>query len=505
MTKQHFLAGLLASTAIAISPLALVAQSPAPPSYRSVNDEMVRPIDELDRPRNEERQTHRGYEVRKPQFTVISMTGREDARLAAAEVSKAWEFTNQLADQWMTKHRRGDFGIGALQVVIDDEPIRDRDQPATTVDVVGLVTQVHVRVGENLPTLDQQLAAMREGVAFAILHTAECDRTFPTWVVEGLSTYIAVKTGEPTADEPIPMALQIKRPAQPGGLQWRAKRETQDTLEPDTTDRLQAALMVQFLLEGNDAHHAWEFFTALAQADRSAVRGDDQLPDVAITEQERFIGQRNVELEALPEQVAAEFDAWKNDPLARQPIYLPREDASPEQLEREAEMLTILKLARRAPTTVERRVRTKIVEFRKESAPAVSSDAAAGPRSIAALEEQLTDESRAPWATVLANGRLLLSSDTRAIDELLGVDENRFEVLSEEGAWKIATRLEDGRYLVGYLADSRETPSRPLARFEVRKTKAKPAAAPVIEKIEDAEVGNLPLGADRLLPTFRQR
>ena len=503
VSARRWIAVAIGSAAlIASESTILLGQSPnTQPSMRSVNDNRVRPVDELDRPRNEERQTHRGYEVRMPQFTVVSMTGRDDARAVAEEVKRTWAFTASLADNWMTEHRRGDFGIGALQVVIDNEPIRDRDQPATTVDVVGLITQVHIRVGTGLPSLEKQLPAMREGVALAILHTAECDKMFPLWATSGLATYVALETGSDNRLPDLAKTPEIERVADVGGYQWRAKRSSQDELEAIAVDRTAAAQMVQFLLEGNDAHRAWDFFDALKAAHQSALPAGERLPEVSILPRERFARHGNELLEKLPAAVAAEFEAWKNEPLARQPIYLVREDASEQQRERELEMVTILKLARQTRTPRDSRMKTKIVEFRKANTlPAASPTTTQPLLTLEALYESLTAENRTRWATVGAHGELLLSTNTAALRDLLGIDDERFEVVSEDGAWKLLTRLDDGRYLLGYLADNRENPARPLARFELRKTREKPEVPAEKQVIQPAEVGTLPLGDDRLLP-----
>jgi len=50
---------------------------------RSTADVRERPPDELDRPRNKERWTHRGYEIKTDKFIVVANTRVEDARVRA--------------------------------------------------------------------------------------------------------------------------------------------------------------------------------------------------------------------------------------------------------------------------------------------------------------------------------------------------------------------------------------------------------------------------------------
>src|SRR5687767_4290934 len=62
-------------------------QSP-PPQFRSPTDVRPRIPDEHDRPYFRETQSHRGWEIREPQFTVVAATSAADARAAAAHVAE---------------------------------------------------------------------------------------------------------------------------------------------------------------------------------------------------------------------------------------------------------------------------------------------------------------------------------------------------------------------------------------------------------------------------------
>src|SRR6478672_13151485 len=129
MLKCKLAVALLAAI---VSPAAAQQQ----PSYRSVSDVRPRIPDEHDRPYFRETQTHRGWEVREPQFTVFAATSADDARWAAVQVAAAWNGAGLLANNWTNVHHDPDFGLSALQVAINNEPAGNRYLPATTITAV---------------------------------------------------------------------------------------------------------------------------------------------------------------------------------------------------------------------------------------------------------------------------------------------------------------------------------------------------------------------------------
>src|SRR5438034_898567 len=182
------LLGLLAA-------IGLPVQAQQPPSqYRSLSDVRPRIPDEHDRPYFRETQTHRGWEVREPQFTVSAATSADDVRWAATQVAAAWADASRLADRWTEAHRNPDFGLSALQVAINDEPVGARYLPTTTITGVSIRTQVTLNVGRGQPHLHQQIVRLREAAAFAMLHTAGLDSAAPPWVVKGLAS-VAARSG----------------------------------------------------------------------------------------------------------------------------------------------------------------------------------------------------------------------------------------------------------------------------------------------------------------------
>src|SRR6185436_12409791 len=97
------------------------------------NDVRQRIPDEQDRPFVRETKSHRGWEVREDQYTIFASTSPDDARWAAEQVGQARGEAGRLLDRLTGVHRQADFGLNSLQVVIDDQPHRDRNGPLTTI------------------------------------------------------------------------------------------------------------------------------------------------------------------------------------------------------------------------------------------------------------------------------------------------------------------------------------------------------------------------------------
>src|SRR5262245_34727155 len=118
------IAALAMSSAAWLCPFGPPADADEPPAqFRSVTDVRPRIPDEHDRPYFRETQSHRGWEIREPQFTVFAATSAADARLAAAHVSLAWKQAAALTGRWTNVVDNADFGLSALQVAIDNEPV----------------------------------------------------------------------------------------------------------------------------------------------------------------------------------------------------------------------------------------------------------------------------------------------------------------------------------------------------------------------------------------------
>ena len=480
---------LLSSLLIAALPNTAFSQE-APSQFRSVTDVRPRIPDEHDRPYFRETQSHRGFEIRDEHFTIIATTSREDSRWAAAQVSQAWQNAAALVDRWTAVHHNPDFGLQAIQVVVDDHPLRDRDAPLTTVNVTGIQTQIQINVAPGQPPLAQQLLRLREATAFAVLHSAGLDSAAPPWAVAGVAAF-AGRRG--LSAEQLKQADASKSVAEFGGQQWRFQRSAEDVLDYRRVDHDQATQQVAFLLTGDDAEHAPAFLASLQQATTGSQQAAAEGEGFKAFPGDPRLASGTTALDQLAGQLGTQFEGWKKNPLAGQPVLEPAASDPPELVAAEREMALLLKLQRRfsAPAK-EQYTRTKIVTFDRQKG-AVTEPAqqpAATTVSFAALASRLTNPEQPVWATLDIDGSLLLSTDRRRIDELLGNVQAQYSLEQQEGRTVLVRHLDTFRTARGWLADNPDDKSRPLAKFEVvdSRAKAKPAAGDKKEQ----QAANLP-------------
>jgi len=465
-------------TVLASCGLALVtatwswAQLP-PSAVRSTADVRPRIPDEHDRPYNRETQSHRGWEIREPQYTVFATTSPDDARWAASHVAAAWNNASRLAGRWTAVQQNPDFGLSSLQVVIDGEPLRDRDAPLTTINVVGIQTQVQLNVAPGQPPLKQQLARLREAAALAMLHTAGLDSAAPPWVVAGIA---AASGRQGLTDEQLRAEAASPSTAHFGGQQWRFAREGQDVLAYRRLDHDAAAAQVAFLLTGSDAQHAPEFLSALNQATREAARTAAEGGAFRAQPGDRQPASADTPFDSLLAERRTQFEEWQQEPLSGQPVFEPPADADPELIAAEREMLVLLKLQRRLAATSSDPQRsfaagvprTKVVTF--DPAKGASSRPGRSKPTIATFSDlaaRLSDPAQGVWATLDVDGSLLLSTDTERVQALLATAENRYSLETSSGRTTLVRQLDGNKALRGWLAENTEKKSRPLAKFEV--------------------------------------
>lgn len=470
--------GLLLSPLAAWLSPAATAQDQLPARervYRSVADWRERIPDELDRPNYKERLTHRGYEVVNDNITVIAGTSLEDARRAAAEATRAWTEAGDLADHFTRVHRNPNFGIGALQVHIDVEPQRDRDAPLTTLNVVGQKSQVVLYTNPGQPQLEQQFTRLREATVLAFLRTTELDVQYPAWVSQGMAGYLA-EQGETAVSlaeaAPKPTTNNI------GGQQWREIRKTQDVLTPVENERAAAVDRVRFMLEGDDSEHAVAFFSMLKASARevAARRAGEKLVKTTGGEVQPSFASEQADVQIS--RLERNFARWQQHPLAGQPVYRPAKGISPEQDALQLEMVLVLKLERRFTSSGHVPAKMKIVSFKKdEAALAVQSKAApSGLTDPRQLYHELLDGDHGAWATRDVDGSLLMSTNTRRLEALLGEGGSRFQRLKHGDRWVLAAPLGRGEFLTAWLNDNPADATRPEARFEV----IDPRVAPIV-------------------------
>jgi hypothetical protein len=453
---------LLALALLAMLPSAAWGEEPSP-VIRSVADTRPRLSDEHDRPYFRETQSHRGWEVRTPQFTVFADTSLDDARLAAAHAEQAWQAASNLATQWTAVPREPDFGLNALQVVITREPARERDLPPTTLNVVGIQTQVEINVAPGQLPLREQLVRIREGAAFGMLHAAGLDAIAPPWLISGVAAF-AGRAG--LSEEALRAGAAVEQLPRFGGQQWRYGRSQADQVAYPSLNYEEAASKAAFLLTASDARHAPALIAliqeAQAAAQTRAAKSDAFALDVAgtATSFERFFAERT-----------DEYEAWKANPNSGQPIFEPAQDVSTDTLATQREMLVLLKLQQRfsAELATKPARAAKIIELGKDRLPVIRrSGASAAPAAFAGFAASLRNPGGQPWATLDAEGRVLFSSDGQRVNELLAPRGASYDFQVENGHAVLVRRAENGPTIRGWLEPNPQDKSRPIARFEVR-------------------------------------
>lgn len=458
----------------ALGPLAAQAQT-VPSQIRSTTDVRQRIPDEHDRPYNRETQSHRGWEIREPQYTVFAKTSQADARWAASHVAAAWSNAAALAGRWTQVGQNPDFGLNSLQVVIDDEPLRTRESPLTTVNVVGIQTQVQLVVGAGQPPLKDQVVRLREATAMAVLHTAGLDSAAPPWVVAGIASF-AGRQG--LGKEEIAKAEALSEVAHLGGQQWRFQREAQDVLAYRRLNHTAADAQVAFLLTGNDAQSAPALLAALSQANVGAARTAAEGGAFRNFSGDPQPASTNTPFDGLIAERQSQFEAWQKEPLAGQPKFEPAADTAPELVAAQAEMLVLLKLQQRLAkaaveptrgggTTVNSRGGVKIATFDRAAGTSAAPAKPTALGTFSDLAARLTDPSQPVWATLDVDGSLLLSTDVARVRALLASAEQRYSLESVSGKPALVRRLDGNRVLRGWLAENPEQKTRPLAKFEV--------------------------------------
>ena len=466
-------AAALPSLVLASSALAVLAMLPgpvaaqSPQTIRSTSDARALQDSRLNQPYWRETQSHRGWEIREPQYVVFAATSKDDAAWAASHVEQAWTSAARLADRWTEAHRQPGFGQGSTQIVIDNDPPRERDGPLTTVNVVGVQTQVYLNVSPGQPTLRQQVLRLRVATAFAMLHTAGLDGATPPWVVEGLAANLGAQGLDP---DDAKAAVDVKLPARFGGQQWRFARSAQDALADPGLDEANSASHVKFLLEGDDAQHApvllAEIRTAWETSQQSAADGGQFLRQPGDGQP----APTNSSFDRLITDLRAQYEAWRNDPLAGQPVFEPEPNAVPEILAAQREMLVVLKLQRKlTPQSLAGGPRSRVATFDRDQGRqvVVSSTGRAAPASVFEFAERLSDQNAQPIATLDVDGGLLLSSDTQRIAELLSRPGESYTFASRGEQVVLVRQLEGGGTLQGWLERNPNQPTRPLARFEL--------------------------------------
>jgi hypothetical protein len=422
-----------------------------------------------------------------------------------------WEDTGRLADHWMDEHRDPRFGIGAVGVMIDNDP--RHQQPWTPGPrPTNFGTDIYVSVAEDESFDDDDLNELRRESTKALFRVAKLDQVLPAWVQNGLANYVARRREQPgPVDRPVSLALEEVITGVSVVANFR--RTTADELPQPPTDAA-AEAWVEFLLEGEDGRHVGELFAFIGGAVESAVRQPRPTAVVGpgdgyLNLEEDVAWRPEAVLVDDPQNVAdadGRFRRWLIDPLDGQPILRWSEgsNVSSDEARVAQEMVVALKLIERLgqreaaliqPAVVYGRaggdtttVRPAINEFGVadgSQTTSAASDLAFGdvqrgdsvnspaatqviqpPVDLAQLAARLRDPLSPGWATIDADGELLLWTDGQRVEDLTTTLANDYQLVRREAGYRLVSRLPSGEVIEVWLEPNRDQPRRPLARAE---------------------------------------
>lgn len=497
ISSRHFglgLALLASSASLSLTITELLAQDPF---VRSVADQLPRPSDELARPRQAERTSHRGFEFSDEHICIVSTGSAEEGRFALREAQSAWQDISVLVDYISARHRHPDFALGAVQVTINSDPPKQRNESSVLLQLAGHQNSVEL-YAETPQQLELQRQPLRAAVAASLLRSAEIDRHVPDWVSEGLASF-AASQGLLRENVPAQQVAASEANIPSGGIglaQWRGKRTAPDqigspTAESDLTTA-QSAKQITFLLAGEDAEHAATFLAVL----KHVIDTGDQtaLADRPVrTRPEHFESPTtNPLLANYLQSLDGRFAAWQKDPQTGIPHVEGQLSPDKTIADKQRQLIFILKLCHRlhnAKATSTSKVSIKT--FSKETGVAqpveplagnaVADDKTAYPK-ITSTKQLLALLDRhygnAPFSTLAPNGHLLVSSVQRdELESILAIDDHVFRFSPEAGTPKVTIALSPREEMHGWLEEDPGNPSRPLVRFSLAGKGAPPQAA----------------------------
>lgn len=430
--------------------------------YRSVRAVRHDRADERKLPRKGVREDHSGWEVRTRHFVVFSTVSPQQAVTAAESLETAWGDVGRLADRWMTAHHQPTFGVGAVEVILTDRPVYPQAKPVAGPGPLRDDATIFVDLGRGRD-LEKLVPDLRREAVLAFLRVAGQDDALPAWVRSGLADYVADrKRLAPSAGSlsQMPMAWPAA-----------ATRPVRDRVELPPEDRTRSALWVRYLLEGEDARHAPQFFAAMAETVRVRPEAEASLADrfrTAVAANGRFSSGPPFSGRDPLDGLAARASAtgwpakWAADPDVGQPLVrtVPKEmPLGPEH----REMAFILKIARRfgaprAPSLHPRVIENGMDRTTDRIGPAPGPQ----PLDLAALYRRLSEPNQASWATLDPDGNLLFSGESGPLERILGDAPRRYRVTFRKGRSVLERTLGSGEVVEAWLEENLDNPDRPL-------------------------------------------
>lgn len=418
--------------------------------------------------------SHHGWTVNSEHFVVVATTSQADAAWAAEEFERTWTAIGRLADQWTQVHRQPGFGQQGVCVVVTQEPRHPR-LASTAEPTLNPGLDIFVNLSDGGAPLKDRLPQMRSEVFAAFLCVCRHEMLLPEWVEVGLGAYFS---GEPAPEAPFG-SLTPPDPFVPptkGAWARRVMLGPGSVSMENPQQAAQAALWVRYLLEGDDAQYADQFFTALSTTLAQGTRDG-----LSSTQKARGAAPRWVEplpLETVSwgrltkDRIASrEIADWLADRNVGQPLVEPNPQELPLD-ERHREMVLVLKLAKRFSQATGTSIGPKVSEYRAKPS-AEASVPPEEPISIAALYQRLTDPATPRWATIDTNGRLLLSSDRQRLAAIFTAPDRTYRTYEQDGHVVLEASFQSGEVFESWLEENPTNPKRPIARVR-RKVEQSP-------------------------------
>jgi hypothetical protein len=172
-------------------------------------------------------------------------------------------------------------------------------------------------------------------------------------------------------------------------------------------------------------------------------------------------------LEQLAEDTQKEFDNWRVDPLAGQPIPATSEPAITGHAERQRQMAFVLKLLSRFADAPRSGVQPRVREFGKPDPPTTLASTLPRTFDLPQLYRRLSANDQF-WATIAPDGSVLLSLDQQQVhawlDDLL---DPRYQAEQLDGQWRLTYRLGDGSRLQAQLLPIQPPALRPTVQYQL--------------------------------------
>ena len=396
---------------------------------------------ELRRPTYHQQSTNRGWEVRSHRWFIWSRNGPRQGEWTHQHLEEAWKDISRLADPWTRIHRSPGFAAGPTLIQISNEPNRQSSGETAVAAGQRDYSSLYFQDSFEHPLRQSRVPEIRETATRVFLQKTRLSLSLPAWVQDGLVSYVS-----------------------------------QPRLTPTEINAAGKSAAVHYFLRANDAAFAPLFFDALkATVQMTDIRLQRKtptpprwsrrglllsqpwyVPEVSNTPVDRLL--------ASPRMKAA-YTSWVQDPEFGRPVYQPVHELGPKRLQREREMVLLLKLASRYEKQIS--TRKAVWSDQKEGGDKTGEASSENDFPLADLESlyRFLTRSKQQWATLDIDDSLMLSTDRRRIETLFANHQSRYHMVRYQGRQAIASSWDSHKTLIAWLQHNPDNASRPIARI----------------------------------------